>query len=153
MGIESYKGLPHPPELKQHLSIYTEKPEEIGNLDLIAYIHKQGAEDAKKLHQYLSECNASLAHIRSLEAKGQVFGFKDYHLCMNACRSIVHQHKRLFGICTIIGSTSAYWLNPSIQERLTALQGVDLDEMKKIIHDQNVIILTFLKEHYAATYD
>ena len=139
IGIESYASLP---ELDQSLE----------NPEAVAYIQKQGQEDAKRLYEYLKPCTQPLSKIRSLVAKGQVFGFKNYNECQNACAMITWQYDRIQSWCSIIGSGSLYWKNPKVQESLSKVIFLDSDDIEKQIKEQHVKFLIFIKDNYKTIY-
>jgi len=139
IGIESYAGLP---ELDQSL----------GNPEAVAYIQKQGQEDAKRLYEYLKPCTQPLSKIRSLVAKGQVFGFKNYDECQNACAMITWQYERIQALCYIIGSGSLNWRNPEVQKSLSKVISLDSGDIEKQIKEQHVKFLIFIKDNYKAIY-
>lgn len=92
---------------------------EIKNPEAVAYIQTHGKEDSKKLYEYLKSCGPSLTKIRSLSAKGQVFGLKNYEDCNNACSMLIWQHDRIQALCYMIGRDSLNWGNDEVQEALS----------------------------------
>jgi hypothetical protein len=137
--IESYAVVP---ELDRTLQ----------NAEAIAYIQKHGKEDAKQLYDYLRPCVQPLSKIRSLVAKGQVFGFKNYHECQNACAMITWQYDRIQALCYMIGIVSLNWKNPTVQESLTNALSLDATDIKEEIKQQNAKFLTFVKDNYQTIY-
>ena len=140
IGIESYAGAPN-------------LDREIENPEAVAYIQKQGKEDSKRLLEYLKPCGPSLTKIRSLSAKGQVLGLKNYTNYQNACSMLTWQHDRIQALCYLIGSASLNWRNPKVQESLSKVIQLDPEEIKKEIEAQNVRFLTFVKENYEKIYE
>lgn len=139
IGIESYAGFP---DLDQSIQ----------NPEAVAYIQKRGEKDAKQLYEYLKPCTQPLSKIRFLVAKGQVFGFKNYNECQNACAMITWQYERISALCYIIGSGSVNWKNPKVQESLSNAISLDPSDIEKQIKEQSVKFLTFLKDNYQAIY-
>ena len=139
IGIESYAGTPN-------------LDTEIENPGAVAYIQRQGKEDSKRLNEYLKPCSPSLTKIRSLSAKGQVLGLKNYKDCHNACSMLTWQHDRIQAICYLIGSDSLNWRNPKVQESLSKVIQLDPEKIKKEIEEQNLRFLTFVKENYEWIY-
>jgi hypothetical protein len=139
IGIESHAGMPD-------LDIEIENPE------VVAYIQRQGKEDSKRLYEYLKSCSPALTRIRSLSAKGQVLGLKNYKDCYNACSMLTWQHDRIQALCHMIGSDSLYWRNPKVQESLSKVIQLDPEEIKKGIEEQNAKFLAFVKENYERIY-
>ena len=140
IGIESHAGSPF-------LDKSLENPE------AVAYIQKHGKEDAKHLYEYLKPCAQPLSKIRSLVAKGQVLGFKNYNNCKNACRVIALQYDRIQIFYYFIGSPSLYWKNPEVQESLSKAISLDPCDIGKQIKEQNVIFLNFVKDTYKKIYE
>ena len=139
IGVSSYSGLP---QLDRSLK-YPEA---------VAYIQKQGAEDAKRLYEYLKPCTPILSKIRSLVAKGQVFEFEDYSECQNACRLITQQHEQIQAICALIGNPNWNWQNPQVEKTLGGVLAIDPDQMKQQVEQQNVKFIEFVRKSYAAAY-
>jgi hypothetical protein len=135
IGIESYVGMP-------------DLDTEIKNPEAVAYIQRQGKDDSKRLYEYLKACSPALTRIRSLSAKGQVLGLKNYKDCYNACSMLTRQHDRIQALCYMIGSDSLYWKNPKVQEFLSKVIQVDPEEIKKGVEEQNAKFLAFVKENY-----
>jgi len=135
IGIESYARMP-------------DLDAEIDNPEAVAYIQKHGKEDSKRLYEYLKSCNPALIRIRSLSAKGQVLGLKNYIDCYSACSMLTWQHDRIQALCYMIGSDSLYWKNPKVQELLSKVIQLDPEEIKKGIEEQNAKFLAFVKENY-----
>jgi hypothetical protein len=139
VAVASYSGLP---QLDQSLK-YPEA---------VAYIEKEGGEDAKALREYLKLCSPTLSKIRSLVAKGQVFGFDGYSECQNSCRLIVWQYERIQAICGIIGRPSLNWRNPEVEKSLGSVLSIDPDEVKRQIDEEYVKFIEFVGRAYAAAY-
>jgi hypothetical protein len=135
IGIESYAGMP-------------DLDTEIENPEAVAYIQRHGKEDSKRLYEYLKSCSPALIRIRSLSAKGQVLGLKNYKDCYDACSMLTWQHDRIQALCYMIGSDSLYWKNPKVQEFLSKVTQLDPEEIKKGIDEQNAKFLAFVKENY-----
>lgn len=139
IGIKSYANTP---------SIDTK----IENSEAVAYIREEGKEASKKLLEYLKPCSPSLAKIRSLSAKGQVLGLKNYAACQNACDMLTWQHDRIQPLCYLLGSPSLNWRNPEVQKLLSEVIQLDHEEINKELREQNVRFLTFVKGNYEKIY-
>lgn len=139
IGIESYAG-------------FYQLDQSLENPEAVAYIQKRGEADAKRLYEYLKPCEEPLSRIRFLVAKGQVFGFKNYNECQNACAMIIWQYDRIQALRYIIGSASLNWNNPKVQESLRNVITLDAGDIEKQIKEQSVKFLTFLKDNYQAIY-
>jgi hypothetical protein len=84
--------------------------------------------------------------------KGQVFGFKNYHECQNACAILISQYKRIGALQSIIGRPSLNWENSKVQEVLSKAIALDADEIQKQIEEQHTKFLTFVQESYKAVF-
>jgi hypothetical protein len=135
IGIESYAG-------------FYQLDQSLENPEAVAYIQKRGEADAKRLDEYLKPCMEPLSRIRSLVTKGQVFGFKNYNECQNACTMIMWQNDRIQALRYIIGSASLNWENPKVQESLSKVIALDPDDIEKQIQEQSVKFLSFVKDNY-----
>lgn len=138
-GVESYSGMP---QLDKSLK----------NPEAVAYIQKQGVEDAKKLYEYLKPCTSVLAKIQSLVAKGQVFGFSKYSECQNSCSVMARQQERIQALCYMIGNPSHNWQNSKVQDTLASVLTISADNLKQQLQEQNVKFIVFVKDSYAAAY-
>jgi hypothetical protein len=139
IGFESYASTPN-------------LDHKIENPGAVAYIQKRGEEDSKKLTEYLKLCVTSLNKIRSLSAKGQVLGFKNYSVCQNSCMMLTWQYDRIQSLCYLVGSPSLNWYNPEIQNTLKKYMELDSEKIKKETEDNYVSFLTFVKENYEKIY-
>jgi len=135
IGIESHSRAP-------------DLPSGIENPEAVAYIQKHGKEDSKQLIEYLNLCNPSLTKIRSLSAKGQVLGLKNYEQCQTACTMLTWQHERIQALCYIIGNHSLNWENPEVQRTLSKVIQLDPKEIGRQLGEYNTTFLIFVKENY-----
>ncbi len=72
IGFKSYKfNYPHQSEQNKYSYI-------------IAYIKKEGADDAKVMWEHLNSCDAKVAKIKSIVARGQVYSFNNYGICLRS---------------------------------------------------------------------
>jgi hypothetical protein len=120
IGVESYT---HHHQLDHSLP----------NPEAVAYIQNRGKEDAKQLSESLNLCDEPVSRIATLVVKGQVFGFKNYHECQNACAILISQYKRIGALQSIIGRPSLNWENSKVQEVLSKAIALDADEIQKQI--------------------
>lgn len=126
--------------------------DDVPHPEAIAYIEKYGKEDSSRLLEYLNPSSPALTKIRSLSAKGQVLGFRNYEKCHRACQMLERQHGRLQAVSVIIGSTSMYWQNPEVQKSLNSLMKIDPEEITSQLQTQNVEFLEFVRENYKEIY-
>lgn len=118
----------------------------------IAYIEKNGERDGKRLLDCLEAVQPSVIKLRSLTAKGQVFGFENYTTCQDAAALLTWNFDRIEAFTGVIGSPSWNWQNPEVREHLKNAMMIDPDEIRKSIQDNNVTLLTFAGETYARIY-
>jgi hypothetical protein len=135
IGIESYVGI-------------HQVDKSLKNPEAIAYIEKREERDAKQPYEYLKPCTEPLSRIRFLVAKGQVFGFKNYNECQNACEMIIWQYDRIAALSYLIGSPSLNWENPKVQKTLSDVIALDPDDIDKQVKEQSVKFLTFVRDNY-----
>jgi len=140
VGIESY-------------AYYHQLDHSLPNPEAVVYIQNDGREHAKQLSECLNPCMESVSRIASLVVKGQVFGFKNYHECQNACAMLISQYKRIGALRSIIGRTSSNWKNSKVQEVLSKAIALDADEIQKQIEEQHTKFLAFVKENYEAIFN
>ena len=156
---EFIMGMAGPTEILKYIKIGIEShaklPDliaDIENPEAVAYIQKYGKEDSKRLIEKLNLCNPSLTKIRSLSAKGQVFGFKNYKECQNACTMLTWQYDRIQALCYVIGNPSLNWENPEVQKTLSKVIQMDPEEVRRELEKYNVLFLSFITENYSKIY-
>ena len=134
IGIESHSEPSHTTEIES----------------AIEYIKASGKRDAKQLLEHLQSCRQALFKVRSLVAKGQVYGFNNYEECRQACNMISWQHDRMQSLYTMIGSDSWYWENPKVKESLAQVISLDAEEMNQQIGKANVRFIAFVRDNSQA---
>jgi hypothetical protein len=118
----------------------------------IAYIETRGAEDAKRVFEALDACRPSLTRIRSLVAKGQVFQYKDYHLCQNSAKMLTWQFDRIGAFAALIAMPSLNWENLEVIQSLEGVLTIEADDVQKHLEEHNVAILRFADSAYKQIY-
>ena len=118
----------------------------------LAYIQKKGEADAKRLLDVLEAIQPSTIKLRSLSAKGQVFGFQNYAKCQNAVAMLTSHFDRIEAFTTVIGSPTWNWENPEILKLLANMMAINPHEIRDSIRDNNVIILEFSRNVYKRIY-
>lgn len=126
------------------------RPEWTEHQATVAYINASGAQDGELLLQYLKPCSHLISKVRSLVTKGQVFGFKDYANCRNACEMILWHHDRIQALYSMIAPRSLNWENQYVQEVLAKVTKVDAAQMKETLSEAHTTLLTFVKDNYAS---
>ena len=138
-GIEVYSDLPDPNNSFKKFGV-------------VGYIRDKGAKDGERLYESLKPCRELLAKIKSLLAKGQVFGLENYNNGYNACNMILWQHERIQGFCLMVESGSLNWDNPKIKKALDNVLTLTSEDIKKNIEEHNVKFLDFVKNNYQKIY-
>lgn len=118
----------------------------------IAYIHKNGEDHGKRLSAMLAETEPTLVRLRSLSAKGQVFGFADYKKCQDAVVVITWHMGRIVSYLSIIQSPTWNWEHPEIRDLLVKVMAIDPDEMRASIGQNNAALLKFAQDTYQRIY-
>jgi hypothetical protein len=118
----------------------------------IPYIKASGEQAAKRLFDELNEVRPASIKLRSLAAKGQVFGFKEYARCQNAVAMLARQFDRIEAFAAIVGSTTLNWKHPEVQRSLKNALTVEENDLRKQVGDNNVAVLEFARETYARIY-
>ena len=118
----------------------------------IAYIEKNGERDGKRLLDCLESVQPSVIKLRSVGAKGQVFGFKNYTACQKAVALLTWHFDRIEAFTGVIVSPSWNWQNPDVREHLANVMKIDPNEIRQSIQENNVALLAFVGETYARIY-
>lgn len=118
----------------------------------IAYIHKNGEQDAKRMLGVLQAVQPSTIKLRSLAAKGQIFKFNGYAKCQNAVAMLTWHFDRIEAFTAVIGSPSWNWENPQVVKHLKDVMAIDADEIRKSVQENNVAIIEFASDTYKRIY-
>lgn len=139
--------------MMSHLSLFDERDEAAKVAEgAIPYIKKDGEGDARRLTEALNEVRPGAIKLRSLGAKGQVFGFSDYAKCQQAVALLVWQFDRIEAFTNIIGWPTMNWENPEIQRTLQKVLTVSDDDIQKHIAENNIAVLDYARQTYARIY-
>lgn len=136
-----------------HTSLFDER----GESDKVAegaipYIRKDGERDAERLFAALNEARPPSIKLRSLSAKGQVFGFGKYARCHNAVVMLLWQFDRIEAFASIIGSPTMNWDNPHVQRTLQNVLTLTPDDIQAHLSENDVAVLEYAKEVYSRLY-
>lgn len=118
----------------------------------IAYIQKNGEQDAKRMLGVLEAVQPSTIRLRSLAAKGQIFKFNGYARCQNAVAMLTWHFDRIEAFTAVIGSPSWNWENPQVVKHLKDVMAIDADEIRKSVQENNVAIIEFASDTYKRIY-
>ncbi|WP_334179968.1 hypothetical protein [Pseudoxanthomonas sp.] len=118
----------------------------------IAYIKKNGEQDAKRLLGVLEALQPSIIKLRSLAAKGQVFKFEGYAKCQNAVAMLTWHFDRIEAFMAVIASPAWNWENPSVLKHLKNVMAIDPGEIRKSVQQNNVAIIEFASSTYKRIY-
>jgi hypothetical protein len=114
----------------------------------VKYIENNGAKDSEKLNEYLLPCQQHVAKIRSLSAKGQVLGLKNYSRCTSACDSLCKKYDQLMALRVLLAMRGTNWNNAIAKKSLESVLTINHFQMKEDISIQNMNYLVFVKENY-----
>ncbi|HTY51360.1 MAG TPA: hypothetical protein VMB48_16865, partial [Steroidobacteraceae bacterium] len=118
----------------------------------IAFIQKRGQDYGKRLLDALEEMQPSVIQLRSLVAKGQVFGFKDYTQCQSAVATLTWHFDRLEALTALICTPSLNWESPEVAAQLKEVMKIDPDEIRESCRTENVKIIEFFTARYKDLY-
>ena len=118
----------------------------------IAYIEKNGERATTRLSDALEISAPSMIKLRSLAAKGQVFGFKDYIKCQNAVIRLTWQFDRISAFGSLVGSPTWNWKNPEVLSLLEKIIAIDADDIRNNLKEDNVAVLEFARTTYKRIY-
>lgn len=118
----------------------------------IAYIQKRGEEHGNRLAALLAESESPMVRLRTLAAKGQVFGFTNYTRCQSAVAVLTRQQERLVSFLTMIQSATWNWEHPEVRDLLVKVMAIDPDEMRTSISQNNIALLEFAQQTYQRIY-
>ena len=118
----------------------------------IAYIEKRGEDHGKRLAAMLNEAEPSMVRLRTLSAKGQVFGFPNYKKCQDAVTLMTWHLERIVSYLSIIQSPTWNWDHPEVRDLLVKVMAIDPDEMRISIAKNNAALLEFAQETYRGIY-
>lgn len=122
------------------------------NPEAVAYIKRQGLEDAKRLLNSLEPCTAAMVKINALVIKGSVFDLKNYSECEHTCMILDAQLGRIQALCHVIGSPSLNWENPKVQQTLSAVLQISAPDLTEQIIQLRAHYIAFVKKNYASVY-
>ena len=128
------------------------KESDIAVKGAIAFIEKDGERVGKRLLEALVTTRSSVIKLRSLTAKGQVFNFKNYENCQNAVRLLTWHFGRIEGFAAYISTSSWYWENPEVIERLKQIMSIDAGEVREGVEDSHAALLEFGRATYKRIY-
>lgn len=118
----------------------------------IAYIEKNGECAGKRLSEALSAVEPSVVKLRSLMAKGQMFGFLGYSKLQNAISMLTWHHGRIVSFCQIIESPSWNWANDQVRSLLEKVMIIDPGAIRTDLGTQSVAVIEFAREAYEHLY-
>jgi hypothetical protein len=118
----------------------------------IAYIQKNGEQDAKLLLGMLEAIQPLTIKLRSLAAKGQIFKFDGYAKCQKAVAMLTWHFDRIGAFMAVIGSPTWNWENPEVLRHLKDVMAIDPNEIRKSVQDNNVAVIEFASDAYKRIY-
>ncbi len=122
---------------------------DIKNPEAVAFIKKQGKSTRQNIQRCLETTRPILSKMRTLEAKGQIFGIEGYSKCQNACRMLGWSYDQIEAFSFIIGDTNLNWKNPKVQKTLDSILSIDPENIRSNLAEQNSNFLLFAKQAYS----
>lgn len=116
----------------------------------IPYIERKGKDASKQLGELLDNIRPVLSKIRTLVAKGQVLGFRNYNECRDACELITWQYDRIQAFSQVIGETTLYWENPEVKDTVDKVLSIEAKNIEIYLQEQNIKLLEFVRTNYGA---
>ena len=138
MGIDCYKGLHN-------------EPEDMKNPEAVAFIKKRGKSTRDNTRECLTAVIPILSKMKTLVAKGQIFGIDNYSQCQNTCAMLEWSYNQIVSFFSIIGEQHLNWSNPEVQSTLGKILSINHEDINNNLTEQNTKFLLFAKQAYAKT--
>ena len=116
------------------------------------YIKSDGAVDGQTMYTYLKEILPHTTRLKAMSAKGQIYGFVDYHMIQSACHNLVSVTDKLSGVCSIIGMTNLPWDNQEIEQTVRMVLSTVSEDFESITQEANVKIIKYIEAEFKDTY-
>jgi len=123
-------------------------PEDIKNSEVVVFIKERGKDTRKYIQDQLETVRPIVSKMKSLVAKGQILGIKNYSKCQNACNMLEWSFNQIEAFSSIVGKASLNWEHPTVQETLDKVMSIDPEEIEKNLVEQNSQYLLFAKQAY-----
>lgn len=127
---------------------YHGEPDNIKNPEAVAFIKKEGKSTRLEIKKCLETTRPILSKMRTLEAKGQIFGIEDYTKCQIACRMLGQSYNQIEAFSYVIGNPNLNWENPEVQKTLDSVLSIDPENIRSNLDEQNSQFLLFAKQVY-----
>jgi len=118
----------------------------------IIYIGKYGREESRRIVDALEGAQQSVIKLRSLIAKGQVFGFDQYAKAQNAVALLTWHFDRVETFAGMLGSSTLNWSNAEVLDSLRKVLKIDPDEIRSSIGRENIELIEFAGVTYKKLY-
>ncbi|WP_292107477.1 hypothetical protein [Brevundimonas sp.] len=118
----------------------------------IAYIQKNGEQDAKRILEALEAVQPSKIKLKALATKGQVFNFYGYSKCQNTVTMLTWHFDRIEAFMVVTGSPTWNWNNSTVMARLKKVMAIDPSEIRESVQENNVALLEFASDTYKRIY-
>ena len=125
------------------------EPDDIKHPEAVAYIKRQGKSTSENIQMQLASIRPILSKIKSLAAKGQIFGIDNYSECQNACIMLECSYNQIEAFSLMIMNPDLNWNNPVIQQSMDKVLSVDSEHIESNLIEQNSKFLTFAKQAYS----
>jgi len=83
------------------------------NVGAIEFIKKEGKVTRESIQEQLEAVRPILSKMKTLVAKGQILGMKNYFKCQNACNMLEWSYNQIEAFSSIIGNANLNWENPA----------------------------------------
>ena len=118
------------------------------NVGAVEFIKKDGKFTRESMQNQLESVRQILSKMKSLVAKGQILGIKNYVRCQNACSMLEWSYNQIEAFSSIIGNTNLNWENPEVQKTLDKILSVNSEQIDKNLAEQNSEYLLFARQAY-----
>jgi hypothetical protein len=125
------------------------EPADIKHPEAVAYIKRQGKSTSENIQRQLVSIRPILSKMKSLAAKGQVFGIDNYSECQNACIMLEWSYNQIEAFSSMIMNPNLNWNNPVVQQSMDKVLSVDSEHIESNLIEQNSKFLTFAKQAYS----
>jgi len=133
--------------INAHIGIH-EEPEDIKNPEAVAFIKRRGKDTGESIQKQLDAIRPIISKMKSLVAKGQVFGIENYSQCQNACDMLEWSYNQIEAFSVIIRNPNLNWNHPDIQRTLDKALSITPEHIESNLAEQNSAFILFARQAY-----
>ena len=122
------------------------------NASAIQYIERRGKEDSAELWRKLNEATASIARVKSLMARGQVYDLQEFSNGADSIRMLLWQHDRIQVVAAMIGNPNLNWEHPLVIGALKNALAVDPADIDAHLQKYDIEFIQFVQANYRRIY-